>query len=242
MIHKQKFALLSKIKILTMTLTNVVSTKRFDDSQFYSLINRKSTILNFYQFLIFYPLKRFSLIRSNHQRYFIKKGVFRNFAKSPGKHLWQSLFFNTVAWLRPATLLKKRLWYRCFPVNFVKFLRTPFLQNTSGWLLLFFFSQTEYQAKKSWALNILKKIDRSSHRRCSIRKGVLRNFAKLTRKHLCRSFFFNTVSGLNEEWLLIFTESFVIAVLFKVRVIRGVFLLALQRQNRDFLEHRELSS
>ena len=27
------------------------------------------------------------------------------------------------AW--PATLLKKRLWHRCFPVNFVKFLRTP---------------------------------------------------------------------------------------------------------------------
>ena len=39
---------------------------------------------------------------------------------------------------RPATLLKKRLWRRCFPVNFVKFLRTPFLQNTSGRLLLSF--------------------------------------------------------------------------------------------------------
>ena len=34
--------------------------------------------------------------------------------------------------LRTATLLKKRLWHRCFPVNFVKFLRTPFLQNTSS--------------------------------------------------------------------------------------------------------------
>ena len=38
--------------------------------------------------------------------------------------------------LRPATLLKKRLLHRSFPVNFVKFLRTPFLQNTSGRLLL----------------------------------------------------------------------------------------------------------
>ena len=36
----------------------------------------------------------------------------------------------------PATLLKKRLWHRCFPVNFPKFLRTPFSQNTSGRLLL----------------------------------------------------------------------------------------------------------
>ena len=40
--------------------------------------------------------------------------------------------------LWPATLLRKRLWHRCFPLNFAKFLRTPFLQNTSGRLLLFF--------------------------------------------------------------------------------------------------------
>ena len=31
---------------------------------------------------------------------------------------------------------KKRLWHKYFPVNFAKFLRTPLLQNTSGWLLL----------------------------------------------------------------------------------------------------------
>ena len=36
----------------------------------------------------------------------------------------------------PATSLKKRLWRRCFPVNFAKVLRTPFSQNTSGRLLL----------------------------------------------------------------------------------------------------------
>ena len=41
--------------------------------------------------------------------------------------------------IRPATLLKKRLWYRYFPVNFAKFLRTTFLQNTSGRLLLYHF-------------------------------------------------------------------------------------------------------
>ena len=33
-----------------------------------------------------------------------------------------------------ATLLKKRLWHRCFPVNFVKFCEIE--QNTSGRLLL----------------------------------------------------------------------------------------------------------
>ena len=35
---------------------------------------------------------------------------------------------------KAATLLKRRLWHRCFRVNFVKFLTTPFSQNTSGWL------------------------------------------------------------------------------------------------------------
>ena len=35
-------------------------------------------------------------------------------------------FFNKSAGLRPATLLKKRLWHRYFPVNFVKFPGTPF--------------------------------------------------------------------------------------------------------------------
>ena len=41
--------------------------------------------------------------------------------------------------LSPATLLKKRLWYRCFPVNFVKFLRTLFIYwthlNDCFWIL-----------------------------------------------------------------------------------------------------------
>ena len=36
---------------------------------------------------------------------------------------------------------------------------------------------------------------RSSHRRCSIRKGVLRNFAKFTGKHLCQSLFFNKIAA-----------------------------------------------
>ena len=75
--------------------------------------------------------------RNSQRRCSVRKGVLRNFTKFTGKHLCQSLFFNKVAGLRPATLLKKRLRHRCFPVNFAKFLRTPFLQNTSGRLLLY---------------------------------------------------------------------------------------------------------
>ena len=75
--------------------------------------------------------------RSSHRRCSVRKGVLRYFAKITGKHLCQSLIFNKVAGLRSATLLKKRLWHRCFPVNFAKFLRTSFLQKTSGRLLLY---------------------------------------------------------------------------------------------------------
>ena len=67
---------------------------------------------------------------------FCKKGFSRNFAKFTGKQLRQSLFLNEVAGLNPVTLLKKRLWYRSFPVDFAKFLRTPFLVEHLWWLLL----------------------------------------------------------------------------------------------------------
>ena len=36
---------------------------------------------------------------------------------------------------------------------------------------------------------------RSSHQRCSVKKGVLRNFAKFTGKHLCQNFFLNKAAG-----------------------------------------------
>ena len=39
-------------------------------------------------------------------------------------------------------------------------------------------------------------LSRSSHRRCFVRKVVLRNFAKFTGKHLRQSLFFNKVAGL----------------------------------------------
>ena len=67
------------------------------------------------------------IIRSSRPEVFCKKGVLKNFAKFTGKQLRHSLFFNKVAVLRAATLLKKRLWHRCFPVSFVKFLRRRFL-------------------------------------------------------------------------------------------------------------------
>ena len=72
---------------------------------------------------------RDGFFRSSPPEVFCKKGVLRYMAKFTGKRLCQSLFFSG---LKPATLLKKRLWHRYFSVNFTKYLRTPFLQNTSG--------------------------------------------------------------------------------------------------------------
>ena len=49
---------------------------------------------------------------------------------------------------------------------------------------------------------------RSSHRRCSVRKGVLKNFAKFTGKQLYQSLFLNKVAGLKpvfgQFWGVIF--------------------------------------
>ena len=79
-----------------------------------------------------------SALRSSHPEVFCKKGVLINFTKFTRKHLCQGLFYNKVAGLSPATLSKKRLWHRCFPVIFVKFLRIPFLTEHLCWLLLCF--------------------------------------------------------------------------------------------------------
>ena len=66
---------------------------------------------------------------------FFRKGVLRNFAKFTSKHPCQSRLFNQLAGLQAE---KKRLWHRCFPVNFATFLRTPFFTEHLQWLLLCF--------------------------------------------------------------------------------------------------------
>ena len=48
------------------------------------------------------------------------------------EHLDRILYSNKVVGIQPATLLLKKLWHRYSQVNFAEFLKTPFLQNTSG--------------------------------------------------------------------------------------------------------------
>ena len=111
---------------------------------------------------------------SNLQRCSLNKVVLKTFT---GKHLCQSLFFNKVPgaisflyFLKisenlcvfrgyrnktaPTTLLKMRLWNRYFSVNFAKFLRTPFSQNTSRRLLLgeFYFKCSLFDLKNNFGI------------------------------------------------------------------------------------------
>ena len=95
----------------------------------------------FYCFFIQPQLECFSKVRnkqykSSHQRCSVKKSVLRIFAKFTRNTCARVSFFNKVEGLRPATLIKEKLCYRCFLVNFAKFLRTPFMQITFGRLLL----------------------------------------------------------------------------------------------------------
>ena len=54
---------------------------------------------------------------------------------------------------RPATLLKRRLWHRCFPVIFVKFLKTPFsIEQLRLLLLSYVVQRSESEIKHCFCL------------------------------------------------------------------------------------------
>ena len=64
-------------------------------------------------------------------RAYVKNGSANSEAATEGvlrcSYQFRNFYRNAPVAGRPATLLKQRLWHRCFSVNFVKFLRTPFL-------------------------------------------------------------------------------------------------------------------
>ena len=70
---------------------------------------------------------------SSHQRYSIKK-VFLKVSQNSQENICVRVsFFNN----NLLNLLKNSLWHRCFFSEFCEIHRkAPFLQNTSGWLLL----------------------------------------------------------------------------------------------------------
>ena len=110
--------------------------------QYVSILLQNATVIT--KCDLYYKMRRYSIasaslifyyqdqVRSSHGRCSVKKDVLKYFGKFTGKHLCQIPFFNKAAGLRLPTLLKKRLKHRCFPVNFVKFLRAPFYRTRPG--------------------------------------------------------------------------------------------------------------
>ena len=107
-------------------------------------------------------IKKFEkiLLRSSHSRCSVRTGVLRNFTKFTGKHLCQSFFLIKLQTSSLQLYFKKRLWHRCFPVNFVKFLRAPFFLRTSSddwfcllciFLSLIDFLETKYMLHRNWS-------------------------------------------------------------------------------------------
>ena len=93
--------------------------------------------VSFYEFLVFlcqFVAKSISF-GSSHQSCSVEK-VFLESLQNPQKTTCGRVPFIKVANLKPATLLKKRLWHRPFPVNFVKYIRTPYFTEHLWWLLL----------------------------------------------------------------------------------------------------------
>ena len=114
--------IITAVKIYQIKIFRRCSWKR--TANFKGWITMNALVIETQTFFVIKTKK----IRSSHRRCSIEIGVLKKFTNL-------SLFFNKNAG-RPAALLKKRLWHKCFPVNFVKFFKTPFLQNTSGRLLL----------------------------------------------------------------------------------------------------------
>ena len=81
-------------------------------------VTQKPLILSFLVFLSF---------RSSCSQIFFKIVVLKNFANFTGKHLVWSLFFLKKMY----NVIKERIQHRRYFVKSAKFLRTPFLQNTS---------------------------------------------------------------------------------------------------------------
>ena len=94
---------------------------------FFSLKRIITLVLNFQQ-LSRQSFKVFGKVQKQPPDVFHDIGVLKIFAKLTGKHLCQSLFFNKIAGLRPATLLKKRFWHM-FSCEFCQIFKKTFFTD-----------------------------------------------------------------------------------------------------------------
>ena len=92
----------------------------------FEVITFKGIVLTFLHLELLFPKVSKAVVR----RYSLKK-VFLKISQNSQENTCARDSFL----IEPATLLKKDLWYRYFPVNFAKFLRTLFFREHLRWLL-----------------------------------------------------------------------------------------------------------
>ena len=88
------------------------------------------------------------------------KNLFLEISQNSQEHTCARVSFliKLQGW-RPATLLKKRRWHSCFPVNFVKFLRQPFFTEHLCWLLLWMVVRSlDNRPSSFWRLLVLRTV------------------------------------------------------------------------------------
>ena len=114
-----------RTRVARLALVSLVSGTR--------VVNQTRSIIARVFFLITFARQFFekeSTAQKQPPDAFIIKRVLKNFARFTGKHLHWKLFLNKVA------ILKKRLWHKCFPVDFAQILRTPYSHRSLGRQLL----------------------------------------------------------------------------------------------------------
>ena len=184
------------------------------------------------------PLK--ILIEAVVQRCSVKK-VFLEIPQNSQENSCARVSFLINLQARPATLLKKRLWHRRFSVNFLEFLRTPFLWNTSGgcFCLNIFNTKLDYicligwsnsysyralketrNSIKKWPLNLWwvsnkAIIEVGNITKAATFKGFLHLSYKNTQLLFCDSVFSIFQEKIINRWFLWVTQKYELRVSFK---------------------------
>ena len=80
-----------------------------------------------------FKLNKTSTYRSSHPEGFLGKGALKICSKFTGEHTRQSVILIKLL----CNFIEITFWDGCSPVNLLNTFRTPFLKNTSEWLLLY---------------------------------------------------------------------------------------------------------
>ena len=168
---------------------------------------------------------RYVIFRNGHRRCSVKKSLLRNFAKFTGKHLRQSLFFKKENLAQVFSCEFYEIFTNIFYEQFYKILRTPFLQNTSGRLLLNLVVNLPLRKViYIWYYfkNILKALDimyvstKEKKRVHNWRSNAISNFTYFYHKHL-QFLWLMVFFILIDEWHLLFLNLFL--VIFSIKLL-----------------------